>query len=65
MNRAATQYVAAVREVERLAALVPTEDYAAEVAANLKIAKKHASELYRTMRGTDLGAARRELAKKV
>lgn len=54
-------YVAAVREVGRLGSVVPTDDYAAELAANLKAAKAKVAELYRTLRGSELGRARRIL----
>lgn len=64
LKRAAAEYVAAVREVERLEGLTPSEEFAAERAATIKLAKKEVAELYRTLRGADLGAARRELAKK-
>lgn len=58
------EYVAAVREVERLSAIVPTDDYAAELKANIKAAILKRSELYRTLRGSELGKARRILGAK-
>lgn len=58
------EYVAAVREVARLEALTPTEEFAAERAAHVKAHKKIVSELYRTLRGSELGKARRILGAK-
>lgn len=55
------EYVAAVREVDRLSAIVPTDDYATELKANIKAAILKRAELYRTLRGSELGKARRIL----
>lgn len=64
MRAAAAKYVAAVREAERLEGIEPTEEFAFDLKVNIKSARAKVAELYRTLRGSDLGAARRELAKK-
>lgn len=57
-------YVAAVREVERLEALTVPEEFAFDRAAHIKAHKKIVAELYRTLRGSELGKARRILGAK-
>lgn len=54
-------YVEAVRELDRLRSLTPTEEFAAERAQTIKEAQVMVRERYRLLTGGELGKAARIL----